>query len=135
MAAGLNRVQLIGTLGADPELRSTQSGLSVLNLRMATNERFKDRDGEWKERTDWHSCCMFGKRAEALNSVLAKGSSIFVEGSLRTSSYEKNGEKRYRTEIVIQDVILLGGRNGGGRGSDDDDRRGAAPDYDESLPF
>src|SRR5262245_12407052 len=116
MAEGLNRVMLLGNLGADPELRVTQGGQAVLNMRLATTETYFDRDKVRKERTDWHNVVVWGKRAEALAKFLAKGSSIFVEGSLRTSSYEdREGHKRYKTEVVAQNILLTGrGRGGGG---------------------
>lgn len=111
MSDGLNRVMLLGSLGADPELRSTNSGESVLRLRLATNERYQDRNKEWKERTEWHSITVWGKRAEALHRILSKGSSLFIEGSLRTSSYDdKEGVKRYKTEITAKEVILCGSK-------------------------
>lgn len=110
MAEGLNRVTLLGNLGADGDLRFTQSGTAVLNLRLATTERYKAQDGEWKERTDWHSVVVWGKRGEALAKFLQKGATVCVEGSLRTSSYEKDGQKRYKTEVIAREVILCGGR-------------------------
>lgn len=127
MSEGLNRVMLLGNLGADPELRFTQGGQSVLNIRLATTERYKGADGQWQERTDWHSVVVWGKRAEALGKILTKGSTIFVEGSLRTTSYEKGGEKRWKTEVVAQNVILAGGRQGAAEGGQ---RRQAPVDSD-----
>lgn len=116
MAEGLNRVMLLGNLGADPELRFTQGGQAVLNLRLATTESYLDRDKVRKERTDWHNVVIWGKRGEALAKILGKGSTLFIEGSLRTSSYDdKEGNKRYKTEIVANNVILAGGRGAGGR--------------------
>jgi single-strand DNA-binding protein len=115
MAEGLNRVMLLGNLGADPELRYTQGGQAVLNLRLATTESYLDKDKVRRERTDWHNVVIWGKRGEALSKILAKGSSIFIEGSIRTSSYDdKEGNKRYKTEIVANNVILAGGRGRGG---------------------
>lgn len=114
MAEGLNRVMLLGNIGADPELRTTQGGTAVLKIRLATTERYQDANKAWQERTEWHSIVVWGKRGEALHRFLSKGSSVFVEGSLRTSSYEKDGEKRYKTEINASNVLLTGGRRDGG---------------------
>jgi single-strand DNA-binding protein len=114
MAEGLNRVMLFGNLGADPELRVTPGGQSVLKLRLATTESYVDKSGTRQERTDWHSITVWGKRGEALSKFLAKGSSIFVEGRIQTSSYDKNGEKRYRTDIVANNIILAGRGRGAG---------------------
>jgi len=115
MAEGLNRVMLLGNLGADPELRFTQGGQAVLNMRLATTESYLDKDKVRRERTDWHSVVVWGKRGEALAKILAKGSSIFIEGSIRTSSYDdREGNKRYKTEIIANNVLLTGGRRGGG---------------------
>jgi single-strand DNA-binding protein len=115
MAEGLNKVMLLGNLGADPELRMTQGGQAILKLRLATSETYLDKSNVRQERTEWHSITVWGKRGEALAKILAKGSRIFVEGGLRTSSYDdKNGEKRYRTEIVASNILLAGGAGAGG---------------------
>lgn len=115
MADGLNKVMLLGNLGADPELRMTPSGQAILKLRLATTESYADKAGVRQERTEWHSVTVWGKRGEGLAKVLSKGSRIFVEGGLRTSSYDdKNGEKRYRTDIVASNIILAGGARGAG---------------------
>ena len=126
MAEGLNKVMLMGNLGADPELRVTSGGQSVLKLRLATSETYLDKNRVRQERTEWHSVVVWGKRAEALSKFLTKGSRLFVEGGLRTSSYDdKEGNKRYRTEVVANNIILAGsggrggGGGGGGRGGDD----------------
>jgi single-strand DNA-binding protein len=119
MAEGLNRVMLLGNLGADPELRMTSGGQAVLKLRLATSETYMDRNKTRQERTEWHNVVIWGKRAEALAKILTKGTRIFVEGGLRTSSYDdRDGNKRYRTEIVAQNLLLQGqgGRGGGGGG-------------------
>jgi single-strand DNA-binding protein len=119
MAEGLNRVMLLGNLGADPELRMTNGGQAVLKLRLATSETYLDRNKVRQERTEWHSVVVWGKRAEALAKILAKGSRIFIEGGLRTSSYDdKDGNKRYKTEVVAQNIILSGGGRGGPRSSE-----------------
>ncbi len=102
MADGLNRVMLLGNLGADPELRFTQGGQAVLNMRLATTESYLDKDKVRRERTDWHNVVVWGKRGEALAKILTKGESVFIEGSLRTSSYDdKDGNKRHKTGSVL----------------------------------
>jgi single-strand DNA-binding protein len=110
MAEGLNRVLLLGNLGADPELRVTPGGQAVLKLRLATNESYVDKNNVRQERTEWHRVTVWGRRAEALGKFLQKGDSLFIEGRLQTSSYEKNGEKRYSTDIVASNIILSGSR-------------------------
>lgn len=115
MAEGLNRVQLLGNLGADPELKVTQGGQAVLKLRLATTESYLDRNNTRQERTEWHSVTLWGKRGEALAKFLTKGERVFVEGRIQTSSYEKDGEKRYRTEVIATNLILCGRGNGNGK--------------------
>jgi len=115
MAEGLNKVLLLGNLGADPELKVTQGGQAVLKLRLATTETYLDRNNTRQERTEWHRVTLWGKRGEALAKFLTKGERIFVEGRISTSSYEKDGEKRYSTEIVANNIILAGRGKGGDR--------------------
>ncbi len=115
MAEGLNKVLLLGNLGADPELRVTPGGQAVLKLRLATTESYLDRSNTRQERTEWHRVTIWGKRGEALAKFLTKGERIFIEGRIQTSSYEKNGEKRYSTEVIANNVILAGGRRGAER--------------------
>ncbi|CAN92784.1 MULTISPECIES: single-stranded DNA-binding protein [Sorangium] len=110
MNEGLNKVILMGNLGADPELRYTGNGTPVLQLRMATNESFVDKNKEPKERTEWHNIVFWGQRAEALAKVLTKGDGVLIEGGLRTSSYEKDGIRRYRTEVIARDLRFTGRR-------------------------
>jgi single-strand DNA-binding protein len=117
MADGLNRVMLLGNLGADPELRFTQGGQAVLNMRLATTESYLDKDKVRRERTDWHNVVVWGKRGEALAKILTKGSSVFIEGGLRTSSYEnKEGQEAATTEIHANNILLPGNRTRGGEG-------------------
>ena len=119
MADGLNKVMLLGNLGADPELKMTSGGQAVLKMRLATTETYLDRNKVRQEKTEWHSVVLWGKRAEALSRFLSKGSRLFIEGGLRTSSYDdRDGNKRYKTEVVASNVILAGGggRGGGGAG-------------------
>jgi single-strand DNA-binding protein len=114
MSDGMNRVILLGNLGADPELRYTTAGVAVLNVRLATNESYVDRNKEPQERTEWHTVVVWGNRAEGLSRVLTKGAGVLIEGTLRTSSYEKDGQKRYRTEVHARDVFFTGKRGAGG---------------------
>ena len=112
---GLNKVILIGNLGADPELSFTQSGQARLRLRLATTERFVTRAGEKQERTEWHNVIFWGKRAEALNKFLSKGQTVYIEGSIQYRQWDdKEGNKRYATDIRAQNLLFLGG----GRGRD-----------------
>jgi single-strand DNA-binding protein len=128
----------IGNLGSDPELRMTSGGQAVLNLRLACSESYLDKDKQRQERTEWVNVTVWGKRGEALAKLLTKGSRVFVEGGLRTSSYDKDGEKRYKTEVVASNIILAGGTRPASGGSapkrssvDDSDY----PGEDDSIPF
>lgn len=150
MASGLNKVLIIGNLGHEPELRYTNSGQAVLSLRIASNERVKIRD-EWQDKVEWHSVVIWAKRAEALSKIIHKGTQMFVEGRLQTRPWEdKDGNKRYTTEIVAREVILLGGKNGNGNrnsapppddgdyygcGSSSSSGGGGYPDDDSDIPF
>jgi single-strand DNA-binding protein len=108
MNDGMNRAMLLGNVGADPELRYTTTGVAVLSLRLATNESYVDKNKEPQERTEWHTVVIWGPRAEGLSRVVTKGTGLLVEGTLRTSSYEKDGQKRYRTEIHAREVCFTG---------------------------
>lgn len=122
--AGVNRVLLVGNLGADAELKVIGKGdkaTSVINLRVATSESWKKEDGTREERTEWHQVSLFGKRAEGLAPHLLKGQTIFVEGRLRTRTYEKEGQKHYATNIDADNIQFVGGKPGGARSSDSDD--------------
>lgn len=141
---GLNRVILCGALGADPELKFTPGGQAVLRIRMATTETWWDEKAkERKERTEWHTVTVWGKRGEALAKILAKGRTVWVEGRLQTRSWEKDGEKRYATDVVANQVGLVG--SGGGQRGDSGPRGGGgqsegAPDSGglddgDALPF
>ena len=154
MARGVNKVILIGHLGADPETRAMPSGSSVANLRVATTESWRDKQsGEQQERTEWHRVALFGRLAEIAGEYLRKGSQVYIEGSLRTRKWQdKQGNERYSTEIVANDMQMLGGRGGGGAGapsgggsresaseyagpSGGASGEGAAADFDDDIPF
>jgi single-strand DNA-binding protein len=118
MARGVNKVILIGHLGADPETRAMPSGMQVANLRLATTESWKDKSsGEQQERTEWHSVALFGRLGEIAAEYLRKGSQVYIEGRLRTRKWQdKEGRDRYTTEIVGSEMQMLGGRGGAGGG-------------------
>jgi single-strand DNA-binding protein len=131
--ASVNKVILIGNLGADPELKYTPSNRPLCNLSVATNEVFKDKSGQRQERTEWHRVTVWGEQAETCSKYLGKGRSVYVEGKLQTRSWDdKDGKKRYSTDIVADRVVFLGGggpggeggRRGGGRGWGDDQMGG-----------
>jgi single-strand DNA-binding protein len=149
----LNRVQLIGNLGKDPEVKYTPSGTPVAKITIATNERFKDKSGEWQDRTEWHNVVLWQRLAEIAGEYLKKGGKVYIEGRLQTRSWDdkQTGQKKYATDIVANDLILLGGRSEGGgggdfssRGGNNFDQRapepepapaGASPISDEDIPF
>jgi len=133
MARGINKVILIGNLGADPETRAMPSGTTVANLRVATSESWRDKQtGEQQERTEWHRVALFGRLAEIAGEYLRKGSQVYIEGSLRTRKWQdKQGNERYSTEIVGNELQMLGGRSGAAAGSPAGAAvaAGAAPSY------
>jgi single-strand DNA-binding protein len=163
MARGVNKVILVGNLGADPETRSMPSGMTVTNIRIATSESWKDKaSGAQQERTEWHSIALFGRLGEIAAEYLRKGSQVFVEGKLRTRKWQdKQGNDRFTTEIIADNMQMLGGRAGGGSGGSgmsggaersagsgggapprDDYDQSSAPapaggkeDFDDDIPF
>jgi single-strand DNA-binding protein len=138
MARGINKVILIGNLGADPEMKYTAGGTAICKFRIATTEVFKDRDGNQQERTEWHRVVAWAKLAEICGQYLSKGKQVYVEGSLRTSSWDdQDGNKRYTTEINARDVQFLGGGTGGGSGSGGGGGGdfGGPPMGDDDIPF
>lgn len=152
MARGINKVIVVGNVGADPETRYMPSGSAVTNLTVATNESWKDKQtGEKKERTEWHRVAMFNRLAEIAAEYLRKGSQVYIEGKLRTRKWQdKDGNDRYTTEIIADEMQMLGGRGGSGGdfggGSQGSSRGGSqgggsAPpqpgpdDFDDDIPF
>jgi single-strand DNA-binding protein len=112
MSDGLNRVTILGNLGGDPELKVTQNGNAVLNFVVAVNESYLDKNNTRQEKVEWIRCALWGKRGEALAKILTKGMKVYCEGSFSTQSYEKNGEKRYATQVNVREVILCGSASG-----------------------
>src|SRR5881394_589152 len=155
MARGINKVIIIGNLGADPETRAMPSGTTVANLRVATSESWRDKQtGEQQERTEWHRVALFGRLAEIAGEYLRKGSQVYIEGSLRTRKWQdKQGNERYSTEIIGNDLQMLGGRGGGAGGGGGGGRGGGggagasseseeagggsgrSEDFDDDIPF
>ena len=111
----VNKVILLGNLGKDPEVKYTPQGTAVAKFTIATNERFKDKAGEWQDRTEWHNLVAWARTAEIVGEYLKKGSKVYIEGSLRTSSWDdkQTNQKKYKTEIVVNDLVLLSGRGEG----------------------
>ena len=138
MARGINKVMLIGNLGRDPETRHAQNGNAVTRFSIATSESWKDRtSGEQQERTEWHNIVCFARLAEIAGEYLRKGSKVYIEGSLRTSSWEANGEKKYRTEINARELQMLDSRGsmGGGDMAPPSGMAGSAPQsFNEAPP-
>ncbi len=135
MARGINKVILIGHLGADPETRAMPSGMTVANLRLATTESWKDKQsGEQQERTEWHNVALFGRLGEIAAEYLRKGSQVYIEGRLRTRKWQdKEGRDRYTTEIVGNEMQMLGGRGGAGGGGMAE-RAGGTGSFAEATP-
>ena len=148
----VNKVLLIGNLGRDPEVRTTPSGQSVASFTLATSRRWKDRDGNRQEQTEWHNIVVWGKQAETASQYLTKGKQIYVEGRIQTRSWDDktSGEKKYRTEVVCDNFQMLGSRGesggggsrhtedagdaGGGGGGFGGNAGGSFPD-DDDIPF
>jgi single-strand DNA-binding protein len=119
MAKGVNKVFLLGNLGKDPEIRTTPGGMTVATFSLATADRAKDQSGNWVDKTEWHNLVAFQRTAEIIRDYVKKGSQIYIEGKLQTRSWDDktSGEKKYRTEILINELTLLGGRGEGGSSS------------------
>ncbi|RLA31339.1 MAG: single-stranded DNA-binding protein [Gammaproteobacteria bacterium] len=148
MARGVNKVIIVGNLGGDPDTKYMPSGSAVTNLTVATNESWKDKQtGEQKDRTEWHKVAMFGRLAEIAAEYLRKGSQVYIEGKLRTRKWtDKQGNDRYSTEIVADEMQMLGGRGGGGAPAMGGPPPSSAPpqgssgpaggdDFDDDIPF
>ncbi len=146
MPKSVNKVILVGNVGKDPEVKYSTSGTPIAKFSLATNERFKDRNHEWQERTEWHSIVAWQRLAEIVGEYVAKGSKVYIEGKLQTTSWEdrQSGERKYRTEIVARDLLLLGPRekSGGDRqgpthneNEDQPSHAGSGEIVDQDIPF
>lgn len=142
MPKSVNKVILVGNAGQDPEVKYTPSGTPVAKFSLATNERFKDRNNEWQERTEWHSVVAWQRLAEIAGEYVNKGTKLYIEGKLQTSSWDdrQSGSKRYRTEIVAREIVLLGSRENGddGHTQNRDNENSYSPSAeitDEEIPF
>ena len=115
MAKSVNKVILVGNVGKEPEVKYTPSGLPVAKFSVATSERYKDKSGEWQEKTEWHNVIAWQRLAEIVGEYVKKGSRLYLEGRLQTSSWDdkRSGEKKYRTEVVASDIVLMGGESEG----------------------
>lgn len=140
----VNKVILVGNLGRDPEIRSTASGQQVASFSVATNRRWRDRDGNRQEQTEWHNVVCFGRQAEVAGQYLTKGRQIFIEGRLQTRSWEdrQSGERKYRTEVICENFQMLGQRGDAGEGGISPDlQAGGTSDFgapsaeDDDIPF
>lgn len=136
MAKGLNKVMLIGRLGKDPELKYTEKGTAYCNFSIATDESYKDENGNKVDRTEWHNIVTWRKLAEICQQYLKKGSKIYCEGKLQTDSYEKDGIKRYSTKIVMTDMAMLDSKGSADKVSDEAGKPAGTPAGEEDdLPF
>jgi single-strand DNA-binding protein len=134
----VNKVILIGNLGKDPEVKHTPQGTAVAKIALATNERFKDKDGQWQDRTEWHNVVLWARLAEIAGEYLKKGGKVYIEGRLQTRSWDdkQTNQKKWMTEVVASDLVLLGGRGEGSGGGDYSGGRssGAGNGFDQRSP-
>jgi single-strand DNA-binding protein len=137
----VNKVILIGNLGKDPEIKYTPQGKPVAKFSLATNERYKDKEGNWQDRTEWHNIVLWERLAEIAGEYLKKGGKVYIEGRIRTDSWDdkQTGQKKYMTQIVGNDIVLLSGRGEGGAGEHGGGSRGATTsaggnNFDQSAP-
>lgn len=140
MPRTVNKVILLGSVGKDPEVRYAASGTAFASFTLATNERYKDKSGEWQERTEWHSLTAFARTAEVVRDYVKKGSKLYVEGRLQARSWDdkQSGQKRYKTEIVVDELVLLSG-TGERHEATTEQTRASEPDAaeidEDSIPF
>ena len=137
MARGVNKVILLGNLGNDPDVKYTQGGMAIATLSVATTYSRKDKDGNFQEKTEWHRVKLFGKTAEVAGEYLKKGRQVYIEGRIEYGSYEKDGVKHYTTDLIGEDMQMLGGgdgQRGGGEGGGGYQQRGSGGDRQQRAP-
>jgi single-strand DNA-binding protein len=139
MARSVNKVTLLGNVGKDPEIRSSASGIMVANLTLATSDRFQDAQGNWQDRTEWHNLVAFKRTAEIVRDYVKKGSKLYIEGKLQTRSWDdkETGQKRYKVEIIVNELVLLSSREegaGGGGYSKPASSGSSAASFDQRTP-
>jgi single-strand DNA-binding protein len=139
MAKSVNKVFLLGNVGKDPEIRSSANGVMVANFTLATSDRFQDAQGNWQDRTEWHNLVAFKRTAEIVRDYVKKGSKLYIEGKIQTRSWDdkESGAKRYRTEIIVNDLSLLSGRDEGasaGGYSRSSSSAGSTASFDQRPP-
>jgi single-strand DNA-binding protein len=142
VSKSVNKCILLGNVGKDPEIKASASGTIIANFSIATSDRFQDKDGNWQDRTEWHNCVAFKRNAEIIRDYVRKGSKLYVEGKIQTRSWEKDGQKHYKVEIIVNDLSLLSGRDEGNQVSSAAVREPARVDAgatteisDEDIPF
>src|SRR6185369_1447566 len=136
MAKGVNKVFLLGNVGKDPEIRSTAGGMIVASFSLATSDRQKDQQGNWQDKTEWHNLVAFSRTAEIVRDYVKKGTQLFVEGKIQTRSWDdkESGQKKYRTEILVNELTLLGGGGGQGGQGGGNFSRGNTASFGSSSP-
>ena len=136
MAKGVNKVFLLGNVGKDPEIRSTAGGMTVASFSLATADRQKDAQGNWADKTEWHNIVCFQRTAEVVRDYVKKGSQILVEGKIQTRSWDDktSGEKKYKTEILVNELTLLGGQPAGEGASSGGYSKSNTASYDQRTP-
>jgi single-strand DNA-binding protein len=136
MARSVNKVTLLGNVGKDPEIRSTSSGVMVASFGLATSDRYQDAQGNWQERTEWHNLKAFKRTAEIVRDYVKKGSKLYIEGKITTNSWDdkETGVKKYRTEILVNELVLLSGREEGAGGGRPATSGSSAASFDQRTP-
>ena len=136
MAKGVNKVLLLGNVGKDPEIRATAGGMTIASFTLATADRAKDAQGNWADKTEWHNLVAFQRTAEVVRDYVKKGTQLFIEGKIQTRSWDdkESGQKKYRTEILVNELTLLGSKSGTGESSGGGYSKSSSTSYDQRPP-